>query len=172
MDLEQLKFPIGNFVKPQEITEHQITTWIDEIAALPQQLIETVSTISKEKLNTPYRPGGWTLKQVVHHIADSHMNSYIRFKLACTEDNPSIRPYFEDRWAELNDAKFADVQVSLSLISALHGRWVLFLKSMKSEDWEKTFFHPESKKTTQLKEVVGIYAWHGKHHLNHLKLVK
>ena len=172
MDIEKLKFPIGQFTPPETISFEQLTSWIEEISNLPAELKIAVSGLSPEELDTPYRPGGWTSRQVIHHLADSHMNSYIRFKLAVTEDNPTIRPYFEDRWAECEDGKNSDIEISINLLEALHKRWVLFLKSLTVADWEKTFFHPESKKTIVLKEIAGLYAWHGKHHLKHILLTK
>lgn len=168
MDIEKLRFPIGQHVVPEQISDEQLKTWIEEISALPTELRAATSGLSDEQLNTRYRPGGWTLKQVIHHLADSHMNSYIRFKLAVTEENPSIRPYFEDRWAECEEARNADIAVSLDILEALHKRWVIFLSNLRPSDWNKTFFHPESKRTSILKEVAGMYAWHGKHHLNHI----
>ena len=168
MDIEKLRFPIGEYTAPELISEIQVKQWINEISLLPSQLRAATLQLSEDQLNTPYRPGGWTARQVIHHLADSHMNSYIRFKLAVTEENPTIRPYFEERWAECQEAKHADIEVSLKLLEALHKRWVLFLESLSAHDWDKTFYHPENKRTIALKEVVGLYAWHGKHHLNHI----
>ncbi|MBC8053610.1 MAG: putative metal-dependent hydrolase [Sphingobacteriaceae bacterium] len=168
MDIEKLKFPIGKYVVPEEITTEQLRGWIDEISALPASLRTVTAGLTNEQLNTPYRPQGWTVRQVIHHLADSHMNSYIRFKLAVTEENPTIRPYFEERWAECEDAKNGDIELSLKLIEALHNRWSNFLGSLSLNEWDKTFFHPENQRTIPLKEVAGLYAWHGKHHLNHI----
>ncbi|MGV3508796.1 MAG: YfiT family bacillithiol transferase [Sphingobacteriaceae bacterium] len=167
-NLDSLRFPIGTFKPPVSISEKQIQLWIAEIEALPDQLKQTVKTLSEEDLNLTYRPNGWTIKQVIHHLADSHMNSYIRFKLAFTEENPTIRPYFEERWAECEEAKNGDIQISLNILEALHKRWALFLRSLKLNEWDKTFYHPENKQSIPLKEVAGLYAWHGKHHLNHI----
>lgn len=169
-DIEKLRFPIGKFENPSIISEEQIEKWIDEISNLPAELRSATAGLSEAQLNTPYRPGGWTIKQVIHHLADSHINSYIRFKLAVTEENPTIRPYYEERWAECEEAKNADIEVSLKLLEALHQRWVIFLKTMNADDWDKTFFHPENKRTSALKQVAGLYAWHGKHHLQHILL--
>lgn len=170
--LESLRFPIGQYETLVDIDIACINLWIDEIAAFPAQLKQVVSSLSAEDLNATYRPGGWTALQVVHHLADSHMNSYIRFKLAMTEENPTIRPYFEDRWAECEEAKHANPAISISLLETLHARWVLFFSSLKANDWERTFYHPENQRSTALKEALGIYAWHGNHHLNHILLVK
>lgn len=142
--LHELRFPIGEFVAPDVYTPQLIRSCIDEIAVLPQQLSAEVQALTQEQLNTPYRPQGWTLKQVVHHVADSHMNSYIRFKLALTEENPSIKPYFEDRWANLADYELP-VSVSLKLLDTLHTRWVTLLLSLNSKDLERCFYHPGMK---------------------------
>lgn len=171
MDIEKLRFPIGKYIPPSQISEIQLKEWIKEISILPSELRNATLMLNEDQLNTPYRPGGWTLKQVIHHLADSHMNSYIRFKLAVTEENPTIRPYYEERWAECEEAKNADIEISLNLLEALHKRWVLFLESMDAESWNKTFYHPENKRAIGLKEVAGLYAWHGKHHLNHILMM-
>ena len=127
------------------------------------------NTLSKEALNYNYRPAGWTIKQVVHHCADSHMNAIIRFKLTLTEELPTIKPYFEDRWANLNVSNFDDISNSLVLITALHKQWASLLKSLNSEQLARQFFHPESKIKSSLSETIGMYAWHGNHHLAHIK---
>jgi hypothetical protein len=124
--------------------------------------------MNDKQLDTVYRDGGWTLRQVVHHICDSHMNAYIRYKLALTEDNPTIKPYHEDRWAECAEARSADIAVSIDLLDYLHKRWVLFMRSLKYPDFQRTYIHPQHNKIFSLKEVTGMYAWHGQHHLNHI----
>jgi uncharacterized damage-inducible protein DinB len=126
-----------------------------------------VQGLSDEQLNTPYRPEGWTVRQVVHHVPESHLNSYIRFKLAITEDEPTIKPYFEDRWAKLDDANTAPVELSLNLLDALHERWVWFLRSLKEGDFQRTFRHPEMG-TVSLDKNIALYAWHGRHHVAHV----
>jgi uncharacterized damage-inducible protein DinB len=126
-----------------------------------------VAGLSDEQLNTPYRPEGWTVRQVVHHVPESHMNSYVRFKLALTEEEPTIKPYFEDRWAQLDDANQAPVGLSLDLLDALHGRWVWFLRSLKDADFQRTFRHPELG-TVSLDRNIALYAWHGRHHVAHI----
>lgn len=161
------RYPIGKFEFTGEITAAQREQWIREIETLPARMRQAVAGLSEDQLNLTYREGGWTLRQVVHHVADSHINAYTRFKLALTEDNPTIRPYFEDRWAELQDFR-ADIQVSLTLLEALHQRWVILLKSLSEADYERTFQHPESGKTTSLAYNLGTYAWHGNHHLAHI----
>ena len=170
--LEKLKYPIGQFSHPEPITDSDIQNYISDIGIFPENLKKLVSGFSEEQLQTPYRKKGWTVKQVIHHIADSHMNAYIRFKLALTEDMPAIKPYFEDKWAELGDYKTTPVEVSLILIDALHKRWVNLLRSMNKKDFEKIFFHPEHGKEFSLDEITGMYSWHGKHHYAHINELK
>jgi hypothetical protein len=172
MILIELQYPIGKFVKPAHIPEVLVHDWIKEIEKLPEQLIAAIDGLSEEQLDTPYRPEGWTVTQVIHHLADSHMNAYMRFHLALTEENPTIKPYYEGRWAELEDGKNAPVEFSLNLLTSLHQRWVYLLRSMTDEQMNKTYFHPESKKEFILKEVVGTYAWHGRHHVAHITELK
>ena len=168
MDLENLRFPIGRFRLPDEVTSQQIADWIDDIESAPNQFEEAVNNLSDEQLNTAYRPNGWTLRQVVHHVADSHMNSYIRFKWTLTESTPKIKAYDEKNWAEEPEAKNAPVEISIQLLKSLHARWVLVLKNLSEEDLNKEFTHPETGKNISLKTMVGLYAWHGKHHLGHI----
>lgn len=165
MDSEKLKYPIGKYEVPVEISPILLRDWIAEISILPQLLRDVVESLTEEQLDTPYRSGGWTVRQVIHHLPDSHLNAYIRFKLALTEENPSIRPYYEDRWAELESSKNAPIEDSLLLLEALHKRWVTLLNDCSKEDLERTFFHPESKHVSTLIYNVGNYAWHGNHHL-------
>lgn len=163
-----VKYPIGKFEFEGDSSQLQRDMWIAEIRDLPKQLREAVAGLSEEQKNLPYREGGWTIRQVVHHLADSHMNSFIRFKLALTEENPTIKPYFEDRWAELQDTIATDVELSLNLLESLHQRWVILLNSMNDMDYTKQFYHPESKRTVRLDYNLGFYAWHGKHHVAHI----
>lgn len=172
MTTDPLKFPIGKFQKPPVITHQLIQQWIEEIAAFPEQLAKEVRHLTDEQLNTPYRPGGWSIRQVVHHCADSHMNSLVRFKLALTEDTPTIKPYYEDRWAELPDSKTLGVEASLQILQGLHYRWVVLLKSLSEQQLQRTFIHPEHGQQISLNENIGIYAWHGKHHLAHITTLK
>jgi uncharacterized damage-inducible protein DinB len=165
--MEQLQYPIGRFAYDGEITREQREIWINEIAEAPRKLRLAVKGLSDSQLNTPYRPGGWTVRQVVHHLADSHMNSYIRFKLALTEDLPTIKPYEEAIWAELSDGVSMPVEVSLQLLDSLHLRWVNVLRSTASDDFNRGFIHPESG-ITPLARNLGIYAWHGNHHIAHI----
>jgi len=161
------RFPIGQFEFEGYISEQQREAWIQDIEELPALLKAAINGLSDEQLNIPYREGGWSSRQVVHHIADSHMNSYIRFKLALTEDVPTIRPYYEDRWAELYDST-ADIGISLALIEALHTRWVILLRSLGGEELKRTFHHPESGKILPLEYNLGVYSWHGRHHVAHI----
>ncbi len=170
IDLEKLRFPIGHFEAPAQYTPSIIAEWIQEIADLPEQLWEATENLSDAELDTPYRPGGWTKRQVVHHLADSHINAYTRFKLAVTEDNPTIKPYLEGKWAEFEDGKTGAIAPSLALLEALHFRWANFLRTLDDAQLQRTFFHPEHQKSFSLAENVGVYAWHGRHHLGHVEL--
>lgn len=170
-ELYRLRFPIGPFKKPSIITQEHIDSWINDIRLLPQELRKCASALSSDELNITYRPKGWNTKQIIHHLADSHMNSWIRFKLALTEDTPSIRPYAEDIWAEQTDYQHTPIQLSLDLLTALHARWALLLESLSNNDLKRKFHHPESNQYFTLDENIGIYAWHGKHHLAHIQLI-
>jgi uncharacterized damage-inducible protein DinB len=161
------RYPIGKFVFEGTIDAVQRERWINEIFTQPVSLREAVAGLSDAQLDTPYRDGGWTVRQVTHHVPDSHMNSYIRFKLALTEDNPTIKPYEEAAWANLADSKLP-VEVSLKLLETIHERWIVLLKSLTETDFEKTFVHPQSGKTSELARVLGLYAWHGTHHIAHI----
>ncbi|MFS0777059.1 YfiT family bacillithiol transferase [Neobacillus sp. 3P2-tot-E-2] len=161
-----MKYPIGNFQFDGEITNSITKNWINEIKDLPILLRDVVKDLDNEQLDTPYRPGGWTVRQVIHHLADSHMNAYVRFKLALTEEKPVIKPYEETKWAELSDYKLP-IDISLSLLEALHIRWTDLLLSLIPADMEKTFIHPDSGEVSVGKNI-GIYAWHGRHHLAHI----
>jgi len=162
------RYPIGPFVVEGEITPARRESWISQIEEAPVLLRNSVRGLSEAQFDTPYREGGWTIRQVVHHLPDSHLNAYVRFKLALTEDNPTVRPYDETRWAELPDTVATQVGVSLVLLEALHRRWVVLLRAMTEAQWERTFFHPEHKKTFPLDRVLALYAWHGRHHVAHI----
>jgi hypothetical protein len=166
-ELENLRYPIGKYDRNRAITEASLRTAVESIASLPAEIRASVVTLSDKQLDTPYRPGGWTLRQTIHHVADSHMNAFIRMKLALTENNPTIKPYEEARWAELPDAT-GDVETSLNLLDALHERWVLLLDNLAPEQWKRTFNHPESG-ITSLDIATHLYAWHGKHHLTQVQ---
>ncbi len=163
---EDLSYPIGKFEPASEITPELRREFIQTIIDLPENLTKAVEDLSDEQLDTPYRPEGWTVRQTVHHVADSHLNSYCRFKLAVTEDKPTIRPYYEDRWAELADSKLP-IDVSLSLIESIHKRWVALLESFADEDFAKELVHPESGVWT-VDKFLGLYDWHSKHHTAHI----
>jgi len=166
--LQKLKYPIGKFVAPDAIDKNLIASCIADIAAFPQRLKNAVEHLSTLQLDTPYRPGGWTIRQVVHHCADSHMNSWMRFKLALTEDQPVIKPYHEDRWAELPDSKIMDIEPALLLIQGLHSKWEYLLQTLSSADLQRIFVHPEHGKEYKLDVVITLYAWHCNHHLAHI----
>ncbi len=166
-----LRYPIGKFECPDVITDDHIKNWIFDIEELPNKVISIASSFTEKQLETPYRNEGWTARQVIHHIHDSHHHGYIRFKWAMTENKPLIKAYQEQLWAELFDAKSAPIQLSLDLLGALHAKWVYFLKGLTTNDLEKEFIHPEGNVTISLAEDIGIYAWHGNHHLAHLKIV-
>lgn len=162
-----LRYPVGKFQWEGDVTSEQRQKFIEEIASTPARVRAAVEGLTPEQMETPYRPGGWTVRQVTHHIADSHLNSYIRFRLALTEDEPTIKPYQEDLWADLFDAKSAPAEVSLALLESLHERWVLLLRSLKAEDFARTFRHPELG-VVLLDRNLGLYAWHGRHHVAHI----
>ncbi len=166
-NMENLKYPIGKFKYELSDTE-ALSNDMKRIADLPSKVRKAVSGLTDAQLDTPYREGGWTIRQVIHHIADSHVNAYMRFKLAMTEDNPSIKPYNEAAWAECEEAKNGDISDSLDLLDALHKRWLSFLKSLNDSDLERTYFHPATNKQSKLREVISMYAWHGDHHLAHI----
>jgi hypothetical protein len=161
------RYPIGKFTWSSPNTREQRSQLIEDIAAAPQRMRKAVEGLTTEQLNTPYREGGWTVRQVVHHVPDSHMNSYIRFKLALTEHEPTIKPYDEAKWAELIDAKGSPIEPSLQLLEGLHHRWVMLLTSLSDEDVKKQFTHPELG-LVSIDKYIALYAWHGKHHVAHI----
>jgi len=166
-----LRYPIGKFNGQPAANERERQKFLDDIEEAPARLKDVVQDLSDKQLDTPYREGGWTVRQVVHHVPDSHLNSYIRFKWALTEEEPTIKPYCEDRWAELADSKSTPIQVSLTLLDSLHQRWTNLLRSFKPEDWNKTLRHPELGVMT-LDKMLALYAWHGKHHVAHIKRLR
>jgi hypothetical protein len=169
--MEELKYPIGKYIE-QPFSEALLKEWLLDIEVLPKALEYAIINLDAAQLEEPYRPGGWNSRQVVHHVADSHMNAYIRFKLGYTENNPDIKPYEEGEWAVLSDVKEIPINVSITLLYALHARWHNFLKSLQREDWDRTVFHPEHKKTMTLWYLLGNYAWHGKHHTAHINKLR
>jgi uncharacterized damage-inducible protein DinB len=161
------RYPIGKFHYDGPLTDEQKRKAVDDIARTPANLRASITGLADAQLDTPYRPGGWTVRQVVHHVPDSHMNAYIRYKLALTENDPTIKPYAEDRWAKLADTKNTPVEVSLTLLESLHDRWVRLLQSLTAEEWPRTFRHPELGPMT-LERTLALYAWHGRHHVAHV----
>ncbi|MGH7498477.1 MAG: YfiT family bacillithiol transferase [Gemmatimonadales bacterium] len=166
--MDDLRYPIGDFKYAGSLTESDRKACIGRIAAAPSSLRAAVHGLSDTQLDTPYRPGGWTVRQVVHHVPDSHLNAYTRFRLALTETSPTIRPYDEVRWAELPDARSGPIGISLGLLDALHARWVLLLRQLNSGDWARTYTHPEHRRELTLDEMLAMYAWHGEHHVAHI----
>ncbi|HMQ47329.1 MAG TPA: putative metal-dependent hydrolase [Saprospiraceae bacterium] len=165
--MDSLRYPIGRFkFDPEKARD----VFIPYIIELPDQLSALVSEMSEKQLATPYRPEGWTGQQVVHHVADSHMNALIRFKWTLTEELPTIKPYLEAAWAQLPDVQLP-VEISLQLLEALHARWGALLENMSEADWKRKLFHPESKREFTLEQMLQLYAWHGQHHMGHLKLI-
>ncbi len=163
---DDLRYPIGDFDSNIEITPEMRQAMIQTIKDLPAKIADAVKDLSEEQLDTPYRPEGWTVRQTVHHVADSHINSLCRFKLAMTEENPTIRPYFEDRWAELADSKLP-IDVSMKIIEGVHIRWVALLESLTDEDFQRPLTHPDSGEWT-VEKFLALYAWHSRHHTAHI----
>ncbi|HLA64430.1 MAG TPA: bacillithiol transferase BstA [Rhodothermales bacterium] len=164
---DDLRYPIGRYVWPTSITPEMRAGWIFDLAAAPAALRDAVDGLDDARLDTPYRPGGWTVRQVVHHLPDSHLNAYVRFKLALTEEAPTIKPYDEALWAELPDTT-GPVAPSLHLLDGLHARWTDLLRALPEEAWARTFVHPEHGRSLRLDSVLGMYAWHGRHHVAHI----
>jgi len=164
---QDLRYPIGQY-EPKPFSQELKEEWLADIQFLPQALEHAINNLDEAQLQTPYREGGWTVHQLVHHIADSHLNAYCRFKLGYTEDKPTIRTYEEKLWAETADVKHLPINVSLTLLHALHKRWYEFLKSFSNADFERTVYHPEHKKEFTLWHLLGMYAWHGRHHTAHI----
>ncbi|MDZ7716483.1 MAG: putative metal-dependent hydrolase [Balneolaceae bacterium] len=168
--IEKLRYPIGTFSFDESAGSQQIDEWISDIDRLPESLAKAVTSLSEDQLNTPYREGGWTIRQVVHHLADSHMNALIRTKLLLTEDKPTIKPFDEQLWAKLRDNELP-VEASLNIIQGVHRRWVRVLEFVEKEEWDKPLHHPENGDMT-LKHLTAMYAWHGNHHLAHITNLK
>lgn len=169
--MADLRYPIGRFTYNGTPTEEQKQEYLADIEQTPANIRKAVQGLSAQQLDTPYRPEGWTVRQVVHHVPDSHLNAYIRFKLALTEDEPTIKPYAEDRWAQLADTQATPVEVSLVMLDSLHDRWARLLRSFKPEDWKRTFRHPEMG-LMPLEKNLALYAWHGRHHVAHITALR
>lgn len=165
--MDDLRYPVGKFQSGGEATDEERKLLIGQIEEAPANLRAAVNGLSNEQLDTPYRPGGWTVRQVVHHLPDSHLNSYVRFKLTVTEETPTIKTYEEHIWAELPEARTAPIDISLDLLEALHKRWILFLRSLNPKDFTRTLNHPENGLMT-LDNLLRLYAWHGRHHAAHI----
>jgi len=161
------RYPIGKFLFEGSLTDQQKATFLDDIEQTPARMRAAVRGLSEGQLDTPYRDGGWTVRQVVHHVPDSHMNSYVRFKLALTEQEPTIRPYMENLWAELPEAKTAPIELSLTLLESLHKRWTIALRGMAPSEWKRTLRHPEIG-VLSLEKMLALYSWHGRHHVAHI----
>lgn len=171
MNLEKLKYPIGKFQPADDYTLVEIEEFIDTIRSFPKLLRQEVESLTAEQLETPYRPDGWTIRQVVHHCADSHMNALLRFKLTLTEDNPTIKSYNEAAFARLEDYELP-IAFSLNMIEGIHQHWIFLLHGMSAEDYERTYFHPERQKSFDLYTALATYHWHCQHHLAHVKQAK
>jgi DinB family protein len=169
--MTDLRYPIGKFHFEGPLTEDQKQKHLAEIEQAPANLRAAVKGLSNQQLDTPYRPEGWTVRQLAHHVPDSHLNAYIRFKLALTEDEPTIKPYAEDRWAQLADTSTTPVEVSLALMDSLHQRWMNLLRSLKPEDWKRTFRHPEMG-VVSLEKNLALYSWHSRHHVAHITTLR
>ena len=170
MDIEQLKYPIGKYV-PQPFSEVQLREWINDIKFLPENIEHAILNLDEAQLDTPYRPEGWTVKQLIHHVADSHMNAYIRIKLSITEDKPVIKPYDQDSWAALKDSLELPIDCSLQLIESIHQRMLHVIKSVDKSMLQRSYIHPEYNREFKLDELIALYAWHGKHHAGHLTVI-
>ncbi|MGA8621760.1 MAG: putative metal-dependent hydrolase [Candidatus Sulfotelmatobacter sp.] len=169
--MTDLRYPIGKFTYNGPPTPEQRQELLNAIAQAPTNLRAALKGLSEKQLDTPYRPEGWTVRQVTHHVPDSHLNAYIRFKLALTEEEPTITPYAEDRWAQLADTRATPVEISLTLLDSLHDRWVRLLRSLQPEDWKRTFRHPELG-LVSLEKNLSLYAWHGRHHVAHITALR
>ncbi len=165
--MDDLRFPVGRHQRPQSLTSEQRRTAIDAIAAAPTLLRTAVSGLDERQLDTPYRPDGWTVRQVVHHVPDSHLNAYTRFKLGLTEDTPTIKPYDEAKWAQLEDSRSTPIATSLALLDAVHDRWLRVLRAMTPSDFARTLNHPENG-VMNLDQMLALYEWHGRHHVAHV----
>jgi len=172
LTLETLRYPVGKFKFPETVNMDEIAIAIKTIEELPSALRNTVQNMNEKQLTTPYREGGWTVRQVVHHLFDSHSNAYTRMKLAMTEDNPAIKPYKEALWAELEDGRNAPLELGLNLLELLHTRWSIFMRSLNESDFQRTFVHPENKRVQTIAQTIMLYSWHSRHHLAHITELK
>ena len=171
MSTKTPQYPIGKFSAPESVAPENRALYIEVIASAPARLREAAKGITAPQLDTPYREGGWTIRQVIHHIPESHMNAYIRFKLALTEADPVIKPYDEAVWARLGDVAVAPIETSIVLLESLHQRWVVLMRLLSGDDWRKRFVHPAYGQARTLEQTLALYAWHGDHHIAHVKSV-
>ncbi len=171
MSHDALRFPVGPFARPETISHADRAALLSSIRELPDVVEAICAKLNAAQWDMCYRDGGWTARQVVHHIADSHGNALFRFRLALTEDNPTIKPYLEDRWAQLADYATVDAAASLMIIRGTHQRWVALMESMAEEDWQRTFYHPQYDRRSTLESTLALYAWHGRHHCGHLQII-
>ncbi len=171
-DLEKLKYPVGRVAYESDPSSKSIAGWIQDLAVLPGQLRGATAGLTPAQLDTPYRPGGWTVRQVVHHVPDSHMNAYLRTHWTLTENKPTIKPYDQDVWAQLSYARTAPIDTSLDLLEALHARWVVVLRSLSPEQWLRPYHHPEDNRDFALSDLLQLYAWHARHHLAHITALR
>ena len=169
---DSLSYPIGPYKPPVSFQPDDTKAWIAAIEALPLWLDVIIENLDAHQLDTPYRPGGWTMVQTIHHLADSHMNAFMRLKLALTEDAPVIKPYEEARWAETQEVEIVPVNVSITLLHALHRRWVALLQHLEPDEWHRIYIHPEHKREFPVWEMTAMYAWHSRHHMEHLRRLK
>jgi len=171
-ELEQLRYPIGRYEKATHFDPADLTEWLGVLRALPLWMDACIENLDEPQLHTPYRPGGWTIQQVVHHVADSHLNAYIRLKLALTSDNPTISPYDENAWALLPDVTSVPVNISVTMLHTIHRRLVAVLEHMEGNDWHRTYYHPQHQRTFPLWEMVALYVWHSRHHTEHIRQLR
>lgn len=171
-EADNLRYPTGRYTSPATFTGTDTAAWISAIDALPLWLDVIIENLDAAQLETPYRPGGWTMIQTIHHLADSHMNAFIRLKLALTEDTPTIKPYDEAAWADTAEVFTVPVNMSITLLHALHRRWTALLRSLDAEQWARSYFHPESQQQVPIWDMTAMYAWHGRHHMEQLRRLK
>ncbi|MGH7522983.1 MAG: YfiT family bacillithiol transferase [Gemmatimonadales bacterium] len=167
-----LRYPVGKFTAPPDWDDLRLADWRRDIAELPANLHRAVAGLDDAQLDTPYRDGGWTVRQTVHHVADSHLNAFCRFRLALTEDGPTIKPYLEARWAELPDSRTLPVAPSLEILDGLHVRWITMIDAMTPTQWQSGFVHPDHGRTMTLAQTAAMYAWHSRHHVAHINALR
>ena len=170
LQLDHLRYPVGKFVMPEQFTPEQIDHWIADIDHFPMNLKRALEGLSEQHLDVPYRDGGWSIRQIVHHLADSHMNAFLRIRMALTEDNPTVKTYNQDAWGDLVDSRTAPVEWSLLIIEGVHRRWASVLRRV--EDWNAAFFHPDLKRSFRIDQALALYQWHSRHHLAQISEIR